>query len=63
MLEHGQIPEIMTEVRKGDKEVWFVEKCRKCVGREGKMTSMARHEEARIHLLHICFWLNPERYL
>ena len=60
MLEHGQIPEIMTEMRKGDKEVWFVVKCRKCVEKEEKMTSMSRCEEVHVHLLHICFWLKPE---
>lgn len=60
MLEYGQIPEIMTEMRKGDKEVRFVEKCRKCVEREGKKTSMARYEEVHIHFLHICFWLKTE---
>lgn len=63
MREHGQVPEIMREVRKVDKGVWFAEKCRKCVEREGKMTNMARYEEVHIHLLHICFWLKPEWYL
>lgn len=58
MLEHGQIPDIMIDVRKGDEEVWFVEKRRTCV--ERKMTSIARFEEVHIHLLHICFWLKPK---
>lgn len=54
------MPAEMTEMRKGGEEYWFVEKYRKCVEREGKMTGMARYEEVHVHLLHICFWLKPE---
>jgi len=52
----------MTGMRKGDKEIWFAEKWRKCVEREGKIRSMARYEEVHIHL-HLCFWQKTEWYL
>lgn len=46
-----KVPEIMTEVRKGVKEVWLVEKGRKCIERERKRRSMKVYKEVKyIHI-------------
>lgn len=41
------LPELMTEVRKGVKEVWLVKKCSKCIEREGEMRRMAVCKEVK----------------
>lgn len=40
----------MTEVRKGVKEVWLVEKCRKCIEREGEMRKHGTMQGSEVHL-------------